>query len=353
MEQSYPERVKVTETHTLRELYDKLKARSAELNPKEFIHRFPDADGHFDTLKGDYKPDQDPTTVDTIMTDVKRRKKSIRPADWYKYNYVDTFREDRLPWIKEANSIDEKHINENAGVRVLGIDRFDHRDVSYDWWVANYEQPAKPCMISGFCDDWTINKFTYKTMNHSFLRDEKVKVGKDDEGYRIGIETKYYLQYCSDNKDDSPVYLFESQVAANDNIKKILETYSRPSWFAQDLFHYCHVERRPPHRWLCVGPERSGTTMHLDPLQTNAFNSVIAGRKLWILFPPQVSEDLACGNPFFSKEKLTPNIENEAIGWFDRVYPKLKQHVLETGNKLGMIECIQYPGETIFVPGRF
>jgi histone arginine demethylase JMJD6 len=330
-----PSPLTTDEKHTRIELYEKLKAREQALDPKEYIHRFPDAEGHFDTLKGDYVRDQDPAEVSRKITDAKRRKKAIRPADWYKFNYHKT------------------HLNNEMYKSIESIDRFDYRDVSYEWFVHHYERASVPCMISGFGDNWGINKYTYTTMSQGFLRDERVKVGKDDEGYPIRIETRNYVHYASENKDDSPVYLFESQLAANKNISKLFNDYARPSWFSKDLFDYCHSERRPPHRWLCVGPERSGTTVHIDPLNTNAWNYCVAGRKLWILFAPDVPEDIATGTRFMSKgsDRPSPNIENEAIGWYDRVYvPKIRPFLEANPGKYRCIEAIQYPGETIFVP---
>lgn len=48
-------------------------------------------------------------------------------------------------------------------------------------------------------------------------------------------------------------------------------------------------------RWFLVGPKRSGTSVHIDPLGTSAWNTVIRGRKLWVLFPPHVDKRLVKG----------------------------------------------------------
>lgn len=35
--------------------------------------------------------------------------------------------------------------------------------------------------------------------------------------------------------------------------------------------------------------------MHIDPLGTSAWNTVVSGRKLWVLFPPHVDKNVAKG----------------------------------------------------------
>jgi hypothetical protein len=42
----------------------------------------------------------------------------------------------------------------------------------------------------------------------------------------------------------------------------------------------------PANRFLIIGGARTGTPMHTDPNATSAWNTLLAGRKRWILFPP-------------------------------------------------------------------
>ncbi|KAL0938935.1 F-box and domain-containing protein [Colletotrichum truncatum] len=109
-----------------------------------------------------------------------------------------------------------------------------------------------------------------------------------------------YHDYMKNSHDESPLYLFDKKFAEKMKIKIGHEqgaAYWKPDCFGPDLFELLGKER-PAHRWLIVGPERSGSTFHKDPNGTSAWNAVIQGTKYWIMFPPMaqvpgvyVSED--------------------------------------------------------------
>jgi histone arginine demethylase JMJD6 len=134
-----------------------------------------------------------------------------------------------------------------------------------------------------------------------------------------------------------------------DPVPSLLLDYSVPKFFQDDLFRLAGAKKRPPYRWIVMGPARceiywrnrslfrSGTTIHVDPLGTSAWNLLVHGRKRWVLFPPTTP-----------KESIVPLGGNysasEAVEWFHRVLPSIKHDV-------PVMDFIQHAGECVFVPG--
>jgi histone arginine demethylase JMJD6 len=93
-----------------------------------------------------------------------------------------------------------------------------------------------------------------------------------------------------------------------------------------------------------IGPERSGTGIHIDPLNTSAWNTSFCGHKRWVLFPESVPKFVAKGKAFRGKDYV-----DESINYFTEILPALIES--EGRERLGVIEFVQKPGETVFVPG--
>ncbi|KAK5001016.1 hypothetical protein LTR66_000221 [Elasticomyces elasticus] len=102
---------------------------------------------------------------------------------------------------------------------------------------------------------------------------------------------KTYVEYMRNNRDESPLYLFDRSFAEKMDItsgKEDSDSWWTPECFGEDLFAVLG-DQRPDSRWLIVGPERSGSTFHKDPNATSAWNAVLRGAKYWIMFPSSSS----------------------------------------------------------------
>lgn len=106
------------------------------------------------------------------------------------------------------------------------------------------------------------------------------------------------------------------------------------------------------HRWMILGPKNSGSNLHIDPLGTSAWNMLLMGRKLWVLFPPNVNE-----NVLKSKERVVSETDGGtgkeyedfcASGWFSKQLSKIALCHQDVYAK--RVQFVQHPGETVFVP---
>mmetsp|Transcript_33734 Transcript_33734/g.24767 ORF Transcript_33734/g.24767 Transcript_33734/m.24767 type:complete len:114 (+) Transcript_33734:537-878(+) len=95
-----------------------------------------------------------------------------------------------------------------------------------------------------------------------------------------------YIEYMLYNRDDSPLYLFESSIEDHKYGHSFMQEYKPPKFFKENLFSLLGEDDMPPHRWFLIGPKRSGTEIHQDPLGTSAWNTSIMGHKRWIMIKP-------------------------------------------------------------------
>ncbi len=144
--------------------------------------------------------------------------------------------------------------------------------------------------------------------------------------------------------DDSPLYIFDSTFDDKRETSALVHDYKVPKYFPHDLFALVGEAKRPPYRWFLVGPKRSGTCIHIDPLGTSAWNTLLVGRKRWVLFPPHLEKRIVK-----AKDLVFPGEDDEASNYFCDLLPRLLATHASSVDRC--IEFMQYPGETVFVPG--
>jgi len=101
-------------------------------------------------------------------------------------------------------------------------------------------------------------------------------------------------------------------------------------------------------RWFCVSNGNSGTDAHMDPISTDAWNTVLQGHKWWVIFPDTVNKtrhmkcDASC-----SVGGDSPHIRY----WYASIGANVHRHVYpDTGTDQRPMHVLQSPGETIYVP---
>mmetsp|Transcript_8140 Transcript_8140/g.18317 ORF Transcript_8140/g.18317 Transcript_8140/m.18317 type:complete len:585 (+) Transcript_8140:531-2285(+) len=193
----------------------------------------------------------------------------------------------------------------------------------------------------------------------------------DTHGEMMSLHT--YAKYITSPEglsDDSPLGIYDAEFGDDDSPTSVLlDEYSVPECFSDDLFGFVDGSMtdvdgtndeengsadldeekeqedtteisRPPYRWVLIGPERSGTGMHVDPLWTNAWVTVLHGRKRWLLFPPET--------PYESIGMIDGKPQIRSSIWFRDFYDKVTSS--SWPKEYQPVEVLQNPGETVFVP---
>jgi hypothetical protein len=215
-------------------------------------------------------------------------------------------------------------IKELVGTR----DTIDRRsELSLEAFIRDYAIPNKPVIITDIVQNWP----AYKNWNFEHFagtgpyRCERVDMSFD----------KYY-QYMVHTQDEAPLYLFDKNLSSD-----VAGDYTVPEYFAKDYFKL--LPNRPDFRWVIMGPTRSGSTFHVDPNSTSAWNAVIRGSKKWILYPPNHIPPGVFPSEYGS-EVTTPISLTE---WFFNYYPEVSKHEYKP------VEAICREGELLFVPNRW
>lgn len=221
--------------------------------------------------------------------------------------------------------------------------REKHGELSIpDFW-GRYERKRMPCIITGIPESeaWPAwSSWAWWTFFERFA-DSQFEVGWDDAGDAVSVRLDDFEQYMKSQSDDSPIYLFDSQFDSKKSA--LLQDYVVPSYFPDDYMALAGMDR-PPYRWLGVGPRRSGTVMHQDPLCTSAWNTLIAGKKLWLLLPPETPEEVAK-----ARDVMQPGDDEEAEA-INHFLDRLPRQRARNNPAFKPMVLVQRAGDSVFIP---
>jgi histone arginine demethylase JMJD6 len=131
---------------------------------------------------------------------------------------------------------------------------------------------------------------------------------------------------------------------------------------------YDGLEEPPNYKWFLLGAKYSGSPLHVDPLHTSAWNTLVKGKKLWVVLEPDEHE------PISEVPDADANINNENSNnsssngssssstmytpkqFFTDVLPQMilsSSHHAVNNKKIRtrkFYHFVQLPGETVYVP---
>jgi hypothetical protein len=211
-----------------------------------------------------------------------------------------------------------------------------------DLWPEDFQTKwvDRPFILSKPVKEWPV----YQTWSTERLLERYANVCFRAESVDWPLQT--YVNYMRNNHDESPLYLFDRSFAEKMQLKVTSRRdndadYWPPTCFGSDLFAVLG-NQRPNHRWLIIGPERSGSTFHKDPNATSAWNAIIKGSKYWIMFPSS-----PCIPPppgvFVSEDQSEVTSPLSIAEWLLGFHAEARQ----TG---GCVEGICNEGEVLHVP---
>ncbi|KAL0344860.1 UNVERIFIED_CONTAM: F-box protein [Sesamum radiatum] len=205
------------------------------------------------------------------------------------------------------------------------------KGISVEEFVLNFEEPNKPVLLEGCLDNWPAMGKWDREYLIEVCGDARFSVGP------VEMKLEDYFMYSDQVKEERPLYLFDPKFA--DKVPQLGLDYEVPEYFNEDLFSVLGNER-PDYRWIIIGPAGSGSSFHIDPNSTSAWNAVIRGSKKWVLFPPDVVPPGVLPSPDGAEVACPVSI----IEWFMNFYNATKSW------KKRPIECVCKAGEVIFVP---
>lgn len=216
--------------------------------------------------------------------------------------------------------------------------------LSAEEFRTRFEKPNLPVILTGIATEWPMYKiFNGRFANLADKRRELVRPGCSEYALlrceHTDMSLADYVRYATEQTDERPIYMFDAE------FWRVLETerlYTVPEHFAcDDFFRAMGDTRRPKHRWIIAGPKRGGSSFHVDPNYTNAWNANLTGRKRWLLFPPGATPP-GCVPSTDMSEVATPLSLTE---WLLNFYDASVQQLRTVG-----YECICEPGEIMFIP---
>lgn len=207
--------------------------------------------------------------------------------------------------------------------------------------------PGRPVVVRGCgagwpaLQHWRLASLGRRHGNVAFILDRH-----EEDDCAILVYLDDFITYCRGDgaKERNPLYIFDDCFGDEGfPAAGLLNDYKAPV-VCPDLLANIEEYSRPAHRWLLVGPRRSGSFPHKDPLATAAWNAMAVGFKRWVMLPPDVAEDVI----FCRHQRHPVGGPPDVFGWFDDLDVVLEQ--LSPEQLARSVDFTAGPGDIVWVP---
>lgn len=250
------------------------------------------------------------------------------------------------------------------------VDRVPLSNFKSEW---GDDLPVSPTVLLGCCDDWICfsdeKRWDVKSLSLRFP-DSVVSLDGGPGFARMSMadgraSMSEYCRYCNQEarEDKAPLYVFDYKMLQPSTVmgQTLQSEYKTPSIFTHDIMSGCtgSTFRPLPPQWMLIGVERSGTPIHDHPC-TVAWNVLLSGCKLWMLFPPDIDESV-----LLLKDHDT-SYDSDAIGKDTQLKSDVSEDEDDEDDDFDLsalewfIDCksthptakviVQHPKEVVFVP---
>ncbi|CAA7034985.1 unnamed protein product [Microthlaspi erraticum] len=256
------------------------------------------------------------------------------------------------------------------GVEIVGqIEKINCKELSYGDFAENYLAKNQPVVISGLTDDWRSREdwvsenglpnlhffATHFGKSRVQVADCERREFTDQKRLEMSV-TEFIKQWTDDSIEDSGKDDKKNSVLYLKDWHFVKEytdytAYQTPPLFSDDWLnmyldsYQMHEDRDhfqkydqiacSDYRFVYMGGKGSWTPLHADVFRSYSWSANVCGRKRWLLLPPPQSHlvyDRYMKNCIY-------NIFEEVN---ETKFPGFKETT--------WLECIQEPGDVIFVP---
>ncbi|KAG7614006.1 JmjC domain [Arabidopsis suecica] len=249
------------------------------------------------------------------------------------------------------------------GIQIIGqIERINGKELSYGDFAERYLAKNQPVVISDLTEDWRAREDWVSENGNPNLHLFATHFGKS----RVQVADCHTREFTDQKRLEMSVTEFVEQWTNKDSIEESVlylkdwhfvkeypdyTAYQTPPLFSDDwlnvyLDNYQMHEDRDSfqkydqiscsdYRFVYMGGKGSWTPLHADVFRSYSWSANVCGKKRWIFLPPPQSH--------LVYDRYMKNCVYD-------IFEEVNETKFPGFKKTTWLECIQEPGEIIFVP---